>query len=308
MVLTLARIGAFAQTMPADEISSRALWFIHIDAEKFKASQIGRFFTNTIMEGFITAGKQKLGFDAGPIFRNLRSATAYGLDGNRKGDDRGILILKSAPDAVQSLQQYLTEQTMAEKGPRVEKIEAEGSFFRIEKELCAAVLNDGVVVIGKAEPDVKHALAVLKGTEPGMKGSKFHNLLQPQGGFLIAAVGSGFNQAALGIPQAKVLQNAKGLGLALNEKEEQLILNLALQLENDEVALQVKAIAQGLLAFASLEKGSDKELKTVLQSAQITSKGSTLFATVEFPVQQAIDKINDVHGHKNSKKTRPANP
>jgi hypothetical protein len=146
------------------------------------------------------------------------------------------------------------------------------------------------LILGKAESSVNSALNVLDGADPSLSGGKsFPELNEAAPGTFIQAVVRKFDFGD-SAPNAEIFKMSKQVRLEVGETGDNLAAALKLQAKDNNTAIQISAIAQGLLALLKLQEGNADALK-IANAVSLRQDGANVIATVSVPSQDVVDLI-----------------
>ena len=272
--------GAWAGPLLREQVSAQAKWVIHFDAERFREGKLGAFYTNDLMPQHLADAEAKTGFDFGPLFRALKSATAYGPDFGAESQQSGVVLLQSDADAVRGLKEHLAAHTKRVKGEAF-------PIYWLDKDTLAATLHEGRVLLGKSPEHLRAAAEVLEGKRPNLtNGAAFKDLAEATNHFILVAGAEGLSGNVPLPAVAKMFRKADGLRLRLDEQGGKLLLNISLQAESAAVAGQMKLVLDGVLAWGSIEKSDDENTRVLLDSARVSTDGRRVSLSAEYPVER----------------------
>ena len=291
-VLVALEMHLLGGPLPREQVSSEAKWVLHFDADHYRTTKIGGFYVTNMLERTVADERAKHGFDFGPLLRSLKSATAYGTEYQKDSDENGVLLLKAGAAAVKGVEDFLVAQMTKDAKGTIQRLQAEPfALYQIDKEIVAAPLPGGALLLGKSRKHVQKAWEVVAGKQPNLTSTTaFSDLAKPSESFILAGADDLKENPALP-PQAKILGQAESVRLALGERGDQLFLTLGLKTEDAKAAAQVKQLIDGLLAWASLEQTEDKDRQILLKSAKVTAVERMITAAFEYPVARVIEKM-----------------
>jgi hypothetical protein len=151
-----------------------------------------------------------------------------------------------------------------------------------------ASIEEKRVIFGLDESSVASALDVLDGASPNLSASKTY-----------AGLGAGSNHTFLEAaarkvelqdsgPQSALLRLAKRLHLEAGEVEQQASVLLKVETTGEEVARQITAVSQGLLALVKLQSEKPEAVK-LAESISLKPDGPTVVAKLAMSATKAIE-------------------
>ena len=98
-------------------------------------------------------------------------------------------------------------------------------------------------------------------------------------------------------PQAKMLENVKKIGITMGEKDKNFETNIHLYTANDEFAVQIQQMMQGLLAIVQLQAGNTensmaKEAAKFLKDVKISQEKQLVRMSMAIPVATILEEAN----------------
>jgi hypothetical protein len=153
-----------------------------------------------------------------------------------------------------------------------------------------AAIQDNRIILGKGEDPVAAALEVLDGTVPSLAGEKSLPELGAAGkGNIIQAVVRKFDFGSKD-PNAAILKMSKIVRFQVGETAEHIVATLSFEAKDADVATQISAIAQGLVALLKLQQGNPDILK-IASAVSLRQDGATVTATASIASQDVVDLI-----------------
>ena len=294
--LCLSLLGlqaALAGPLQRSQVASDATWFVHVDFERVRQTQLGQYFLGELEKpqagDAFAAMRLLLDFD---VKKKLASSTLYSH--GPMPEDAVLLLqgdfeLERLVNVAQAGQEYRSNK---HRGYMVHNWLDLASPNRGGRQTRSygATHKNGTIVLGQRFDRVTEALDVLDGLLESLAKT---NALQQAGAAgspaLLVAVArmADFSQIA---PQAAMLKALKTLNFSATETENKLALELALEAENDEAAKNILTINRGLLAVAAMQAGQSPWAK-MLQGISTTQTNSTVAASFRVPAADLIQAI-----------------
>ena len=298
-------LGAAAAPFNPGDVSADARWVVHADFEQMRDSVLGA----RIMEK-VGAEDGRAKFDALQAIFNfdprtdIDSVTLYGA-GEEKDD--GVVILRGKLDAdrlVTLVRANDAYAALSHDGRTIHSWVDEKKAARAESvgrdapRSYGCALADGTVVVSEREGRLRSALDVLAGrgasllagsTLPAMPGVE-------QAALLIAAANTG--QLKELNPRAATLQNTEALALAVSEADGVFHAVLDLTADSAEAAQQLSKIVDGMVGLALLNAGSDPGGARIARSVGLRVNGVALRVSLDIPVAELIQTIEERHATK----------
>jgi hypothetical protein len=292
-VLALAVLAAGATPLDKTRISAEAKWMLHLDADRLKSTQIGEFILSQILEPKSAKVKQDLQreLDFNLDWRKIRALTAYGST-YQKDDPSGLLIIDSGLEFAPALETAIQRDR---PGLRVEKLQSDPyPLYYLNQDAYVAVLKGGLLLISKSRPVIEYGQAVIAGHKPNLGAA---DTLKPYpeapNGFFFLALANDFARLAKLPPKAAVLKQAEGGRIVLGEQDGKLRLNLDIRARSDDIARQIRQVAEGLVGLAALQAEQHPDLHALADTANVSTTGPLVTLGLQFPVPDAIKKLAD---------------
>jgi len=271
-----------------DVVSSEAKWLLHLDAQRFKDSQVGQY----VMEEFVEKNLPEVGpfnLNLQEIVKLVDGITLYGnsLDVEKFEENfDGIAVIQAHPDLRAMLEavMFMAEQQEG-KAPFTVLQEEPYKLVDIDGQISAAFFGDDMIVIGKKQSAIAEFSELQEGNRPDLSRHKtFQSIFSMGDGTVtVLAAAEGFQQLA-NLPQAQILKMANGILLSLDEKADQLTLNATLTTVDEGTANQVRQVLQGILAMAALANLDELQFSQLLRSAHTEANGTNVNLGMSFPI------------------------
>lgn len=307
-VLLLALVTpALAGPIQKENVPADAKWLLHWDLEKYRTTEIGKYFDTQILAKKLEKPradlKQYFNFDL--EWEKYTSLTAYGTDFEPKEGTNGILIIKTDAATAASVEKTFIKQADYAKsyGGPVEEITA-GPFgtYCINKNAFASIQKDGRIVLGKSQAQVKKGIDIIQGKTANLSVSPaLSGFPSGDSDFFLIALAEGFGDRIPLPPNAKILQTTEGLRAVLREKNDKLSLNLTLKAKSADTCKQMQQVVQGMIALVTLSQQENKDLSLLAQSAAVTTDDRFVSLGLDYPVKDAIAKLTEVARKENAK-------
>ena len=281
--------GAWAGPLSREQISARAKWVVHFDAEHFQSTKLGQFYINDLLEKHAASLHEKSGFDFSPLLQSLKHATAYGTGFGKGSQTNAVLLLQAGAAPVRDFGNFISAHTTRVRGKYPRVVQSKPfPIFKLDKRTVIAPLDDGVLLAGQSPKSISDAWEVLAGRQPNLAStSSFSEFASPADKFVLAFGADGFGKNVTLPRKMNFFRKADRLRVILDERAYRLLLNVALDVPDAEAALRTKQMVEGLLAWAALEK-NEEDAQLLVKSAKVTATGPTVSASFEYPVERAI--------------------
>ena len=281
-------VSVTAEPLDTTKVGAKSEWVLHIDADAMRKSAMATAM-NEIFAGEEWGGKESgvdYKFDAS---KDLNSVTMFG-HGN--GDDDGAMIVRGNFD-----EDHLLGLLKLMKGYKTIDTDA-GTVHAWPNEKnggktlsYGAIAADNVLVFAEDQKWVVAGLQALTGKDGGLSSADLKGLLAkaPKNAFITGAADMrGWEDAAA---NAKMMKNTKLGSMSIAEVGDDMQMQISLTADNAEMAKQVHAMAQGMLAFAALNEEQAPELALLAFASKVTVDGSDVNMQLRYPLDEIIDMI-----------------
>lgn len=300
-LLTLvAAVPALAGPLQKNDVAADAKWILHLDVDQMRATQVGDAIVRQRIDkemGRVRADlKTYLDYDFD--WTRIHGLTAYGMDYQRRGKAKGVLLIHTDLDVQRGLEAAIEKQGLAGvPDGNVQRLQAEPvPWYSIREELFVALPAGKPIVLAKSRDLVDKGVSVLAGTVPSTAaGSAFSEFgpVPTTGFFLAMAEGLG-DQTPLP-PQAKVLRMTDAGRFMIGESNGQVALSLLLKAKSPEISLQIQQVLQGLMALVTLGQVDNPELQRLAQSTRVMTNDRWVTVDVQLPVGAVLQKMAEKH-------------
>lgn len=315
--LAAACLPLISSATPLDprQVSAEAAWVAHLDADKLWASNFGQSLQAELV---VPQVKAKLDLIAGllgmDVRKDIHGLTLYGPVVGKK---QGVAVLNGSFDSQKTLAilQTTPGYSSATYGNHTihHWIEAKKAQEPNGGERWGAFFNEDTIVISEQESLVKSALEVLDGTKPALKqGGLVGSYEANSGDNVLFAVADTTQAAALAgntadgrpaKPQAKMLQNAKGICFTLREQGPNTLFSLKLAGKDPKATAAIEQAFRGIQALGVLAQDSNPQMAKYAEALKISSAGADVTAQLPINSEELFQACKAKVGQK---KTRPA--
>jgi hypothetical protein len=228
---------------------------------------------------------------------DLHGITIYGTQLKK---DTGVAVIRAKVD-----QKFLLDLVKATPEHQVStygKYELHTWLKDGKKRENAAFFQPDVIVFGASADELKAALDVLDGTKPSFaeKGEALAKAIPP--GTILVGGARDLSEANLH-PESPLSKQINSLLLVAGENQGQVFVRAALNVKDAEIAKQIKAVADGALALATLVKSDDADamkliggVKVTLNDKVISVEGQAAVDLLWTQMQKEIAKKKAEHG------------
>jgi hypothetical protein len=278
---------AWAGPLKAREVAAEAKWMAHMDIEKIVSSQIGKFFLGVLEEKGDMEKIDAFGtlFDFNPL-EDLHSITAYGTE---FGKEEAVAVIKGRYDPEKVL------AMMTFEGSRTESSYGDFTVHKREKgseTFFFCFYSGNTVVFSNKDHLLRLALDVLTGKKESLAdGGALRDMQSlPEGTFFCGAA-EGFGNMKIEEPQARVLQKAEKIKVAVGELEANNFVLASLTMDSTESATQVHDVLRGLLALGNMFGEHEPDLAGLIRDVQLHQDGRRVALRFTRPSQDLFDML-----------------
>lgn len=296
--LLLAALIAIATPLRADGLKQNLVpansrWVLHLDVEAFRKSRIGAMIIEDKAESKVRQVKQDSKLPLDFSFQKVAAITAFGPKVGEQND--GVLLVQTTADVRGDLEKLIGFKEINGNGePPVSRITANGvEIYKIGEDLNAIQAGEKMWLVGKNKATLQAAREVAMGKAEPLKDAAFLNYPSLTNNFFFVAVADTGSAGDKLPAQAKILQKADGGRLAIGEKDDKVLINVALRAKEAQTIAEMQQVAQGLVALVKLTQTDNKDLNTLVTSAAVTANDNYLTVDLSFPLKQAMQKVRE---------------
>jgi hypothetical protein len=288
--LGLGTLTARAGTLPRANVSANAKWVVHLDIERFSASQTCQILRRDTEGGggfqeMLVHYRNLLGVD--PL-KDLSHVTLYGEE---TSGNRGVALIAgsmSPKTVVQRLSGYPKYSTKPAGKLTLHKWRDKSGAT----ELNACFYTPRLLVIGSDEPAVLGAMQILNGKQPSLGDQRIPTLPLPppsEGVFMTAVTRSyaGSSQEPI---KALILRSTDSAVIQIAERKGLVDAGIVLSAISPDAAIQIHQILNGLVVSASLVPDADGLAKLAALS-EVTRQGQTVSLTLHGPARDMASAL-----------------
>ena len=292
-----------AASLQRRDLPAEPSWLIHLDCDALRPTSIGQFVLSELDKP--KTQEQLASFQS--VFNldprtQLHGLTLYSLSGT---PEDGVLLVYADfdPERLTALAQGATDHESTTHNQHVihswigqEKRSRKSAASRVY-----AAIHERRVIFGQRENSVASALDVLDGSAPNLSSTKSYAQMgrESRHCFLQGAARKlEFQDSG---PHAAIFRLAKGLRLEMGEAQQQATATLFVEANSDDVAGQIAAVGQGLLALVKLQSEKPEAAK-LAEAISLKQDGATVVAKVSMPASTAIELFKADEARKEQKR------
>ena len=294
------------QTTPLDRawVSSRAEWVVHVDAEAWNASKIGRFIMDHA-EAFdldldeLEEFEKETGLD--PL-ADLLGVTAYGWG---SGADEQVVVVAvttaRADEALARLKASDESRTLVVGGHAVHTVPGDDVLVHLR---TAPQPDRRVAVVSEHQETLAHALAVMDGREPGLVVGQRPLLTAPRPGSFLFVAASSMDDLPELEAASEVLRLAEACVIDLGEHDGLVQAYATASAANTEDAGNITQIIRGILALGALmfeREGEMAPVRALVDATDVQAHDDRVTVGIRFPVDGVVEAlkhlVEEADGH-----------
>jgi len=299
-----------AAPFDADRVAGDTKWLAHLDVDGLKASSIGAFLLETAKTEMAKKNDSKVSVDLDGLLQQIHSITAYGTTFDDQPENNSVLVVETGPKAQAVIDGYLASQELANDGKVPFKTISGKSFptYLFGNEVFVTFPRKDLIVVSKQFSQVENALSVIEGRTPKIaKGSSLLASSDNRGFFFVASA-NGFNTLKDMPPQARILQKATGIQIALGESGSNLATRITLATADAEVSSQMRRIVEGMLALVSFAQVEDQNLNKLAQSITVKETERAVSIGLTYPVEEVKKLLISLASNEGPARGQPKRP
>ena len=296
-------ITANGTPLKTAEIPGDPGWFVHLDCDALRPSSIGQFILSELekpeAQNKLGAIQAMLNFDPR---KQLHAITLYGPSDKPENGvmlvnadfdaERLVALVKGANDYQSSTHgKYTIHNWIDDK-----KKPKDG----VKPRIYGSIHGTHLIVLSQHEAPVAAALDILDGKSPNLSSNKQFTPFDRSAGTVVVQAAAHKLNFASKDPNAAVLRLAKSLRLQIGEDDRQIKGTLSVEANDEEVAKNMAAVAQGLAALVKLQQEKPQVIK-LAEGVSVKQDGAAVLATLTMSADDAVAMIKAGHAKKSHK-------
>ena len=275
-----------------EHVRGDAQWLFHADFDALRTSEFGKLIQNDIQAKYqdkIEALKQLLGSD---LTEDLRAITLYGAEAG----EENVSALFYGNYNKEKLLTLLVLNKAYSKSEYNGKTLHHWMDEKHERQQYGAFAADDLIVIGQTEASVTSVLDVLFGKARPLSQQKdgtIYSLCQGHEGAIVMIVAEGLSELTQNNHHTAILKNSHLMAALAAEKDGHATLDVHLEAQTEEAAVQIEQVVRGMTAFAMLQHEKYPELSELVQATTLLREGKTLDCTFKYPSAKLFEIIKD---------------
>lgn len=280
-----------AGALNRDQIPAGTNWLFHFDLDALRASDLGQLIQNDIIsqeQEKIAAMTELLGSD---LTQDLYGVTVYGAEG---GPENATALFdgKFNPAKLTALLTLNKAYTKSDyNGCTLHHWQDEKHG---DKSQVGAFAKENLIVIGQTKESVTDLLDVMAGKSgslSGLKDSALNSLCETADQPILFVAAQGLSELVGDNPNAAIMKNSRIFAALAAEKDGNLKLNVHLEAETEEAAIQMEQLVRGMMALAMLHTSDDPAAARLLQAIALIRNANALDLEFKYPSAELYEII-----------------
>ena len=292
LVAFLVSGTVFGGPLDNEHVRADARWVFHVDFDALRSSEIGKLIGDGLQAKYqdkINAMTQLLGSD---LTEDLRAVTLYGAE---MGEENVSALFYGNYNREKLL-------TLLVLNKAYSKSEYNGKALhhwvdeKHERQQYGAFAADDLIVIGQTEASVTTVLDVIFGKAKPLSKQKdgtIYSFCQGHEGAIVMIAAEGLSELAENSHHAAILKNSHLMAALAAEKEGDATLDVHLEAQTEEAAVQIEQVVRGMTAFAMLQHEKYPELSELVRATTLLREGKTLNCTFKYPSTKLFEIIKN---------------
>lgn len=277
----------FAAPFDTSQVAEDTKWLAHLDVDRLKSSSLGQYLIESVKAAIPKQEGSAISLNSDAVIAEIHSITAYGLSFDESAQNQSVLVLQTGPKAQAIIDGYLASMEGSNDANAPFKVLADKKFrtYLVGGEVHMTFPRKDLIIVSKDFAQVEKAMNVIEGRAPRI--SKKSPLLAPNSGqgFFFVASANGLDHIKDIPPQARILQKATGLQLALGEANGKVMTRLSLSTSDAESSNQLRRIIDGMIALVSLAQMENESLNKLTQSITVEETETNVALSLSYPAE-----------------------
>lgn len=270
LVVAVAICGRLsAEPLDRKQLPADVRWFVHVDLDAARQSEVGKtvrslWLSKAVPQRWLEEFRDATGSDA---VNDFHGVTVFNSSFE---PDQGIAIIRGEVDQARVLALV--------SGLPDHRTEMHGSYElhlwtdpRTDRTSAGAFHDKKTVVLGSDADAVRAELDLIDGKGKGLAGERSPLAEPAPAGTFIELAARGLSSAPDLPFESPIVKQCQDLSISLGEKEGRTFLHGRLVINSAEVAGQVRALLDGMRAFAMLKARENPTTIRLLSAVQVTA-------------------------------------
>lgn len=258
-----------AEPLDRKHLPADVRWLVHVDLDAARQSQVGKtvrslWLTKAVPQQWLEEFRDATGADAVSDFHDV---TVFNSSFE---PNQGLAIIRGEVDQARVLALV--------SGLPDHRTERHGSYelhlwtdTRTDRTSAGAFHDKQTVVLGSDPDAVRAELDLLDGKRNALAGEHSPFAEPAPGGAFVEVAARGLSSAHDLPFESPIVKQCQDLRISLGEKEGRTFLQGRLVINSAEVAGQVRALLDGMRAFAMLKARDNSTMMKLLSAVQVTA-------------------------------------
>ena len=282
--IILAAVAAQALPLQTDRVGAGAQWVAHIDVERLKTTQCGRYLLDQLDKD--EPNRKLLAFQAMFNFDPRKDVSAVTLYGTDNRPENTVTLVKGTFDTQRLVTMVRAGDSYEETKHGLHVVHSWVDHKRGEHRMFASIWNDGTIVMA-GKNSIAQALDVLDGHAAKATATTFPGLASDREAAIFVASADLTGMTNVN-PKAVVLAQASAGYLALTEKDEQFQADIGLSAKTVQAATQLEQVARGLVAMALLGQEQSPEVAKLAGATTINRNDLQVAIALHYPAADLV--------------------
>jgi hypothetical protein len=285
-----AGLSAAAMPLQRADVAAEPGWLVHVDCDALRPTAIGQYLLSELdkpeAQGKLGAFQAIFSFDPRT---QLHGLTLYSTS---DAPEDGVLLIHADFDAERlvTLAKGANDyQSTTHNGQTIHSWtdEKKKAKHGVKSRVYAALQGNRIIVFGQRESAVAAALDVLGRKVANLSMTKTFPQLGETGDHAIVRAAARKLNISSSDPNAAILRLAKQLRLQIGEAGGNLTATLSLEAGDEEVAKQLAAVGQGLVALLKLQQEKPEAMR-LANALSLKQDGLAVIATLGMPTDEVV--------------------
>ena len=283
-------------------VAADAKWVVFLDFNELRDSALGKELMETVQKQMPAEfAKADLRMNWEKLLTTIGSVTAYGA--NFAPDPKmidGTLIAQGAPELRKIAEALVLQATITSPKDVTEVTGLPFDAYALGAEVFVGFPKEPIVIVSKSKTQLVKAHDVFRGTVPSLAANASSPLRRmvnaTERSYLVAASlipteNKAFMEDG---PQARIAQLLESGSLSIGENGPRTFANLQLNANNDDNAVKVGKIVEGMVAMLSLAETNDRNLAEFIRSANVQRKDRTVAVDLAYATDRLTQMIKSL--------------
>lgn len=271
-----------ASTFQKSIVPAEAEWVIHLDLEKFAATQVGEYILNE--KGAISLMKKNNQFKKRyqiNILEDIDGVTVFGFGKHEKNT---VVCLKGNFD-----RDYLLGLLAMEESHK-EIPYGKYTIHNWDSHEYGVFVDEHLALLGPNEEVIESALDVIAGKKANIASSPLNSYINeiPPHAFF-AAMAKDISALAEGASKVFIVKKTESALFTLAEEKENINILLNFSTKTLEDAKNMESVVRGLISLANMQLGEAHKEIRIPEDIKIETKGQKVLIMISYPAKSLLD-------------------